>query len=156
MTLNKKNQDSSPHLFQGIHILGEIYGCPTHLLDDVAYLEKLLKDGIQKSGATLCSIQSKKFEPTGVTILALLSESHASIHTYPQEGALFFDAFTCGTSCEPEEISRVLYEGLEAQEHSLQRVMRGAGAEMEESSSSDEEGHHGHHHHGDECCHHNH
>lgn len=113
------------HIFQGVHILGEIYGVEASLLDNVSYLEELLRKGIALSGATLCGIQSKKFEPSGVTILALLSESHASIHTYPQDGALFFDAFTCGMTCRPERIAEVLLEGLNAKEHNLQKVIRG-------------------------------
>ena len=132
------DDQSSPHIFQGIHILGEIYGCKEAHLNDVALLEKLLKEGIEKSGATLCSVQSKKFDPAGVTVLALLSESHASIHTYPENGALFFDAFTCGTACDPEEIAKALFEGLDAQEHSLQKIMRGAAEDCSDDEDSEE------------------
>ena len=42
----------------------------------------------------------KRFEPHGVTVLALLAESHASIHSYPERGAMFVDVFTGGESAD--------------------------------------------------------
>ena len=77
------------------------------MLNNKELLEQTLKEGIEQSGATLCSMQTKVFEPSGITSLALLSESHASLHTYPDEQALFFDAFTCGTECQPQRLQSV-------------------------------------------------
>ncbi len=113
------------HLFQGIHVLGEFYGIKQEHLDNPELLEALLRKGIEASGATLCGIQVKKFEPSGVTLLALLSESHASIHTYPGDGSLFFDAFTCGTTCEPSKIADALIAGLHPSHTELQTIRRG-------------------------------
>lgn len=113
------------HIFQGIHILGEMYGIEPELLDNVELLEGALREGIEASGASLCGIQTKKFEPQGVTILGLLSESHASIHTYPDRGALFFDAFTCGTRCQPHKIAEALSKVLNPTRTNLQSVRRG-------------------------------
>jgi S-adenosylmethionine decarboxylase len=105
---------------------------PSEMLNDPELLALYLKRGIEASGATLCNIQIKKFEPNGVTILALLSESHASIHTYPDKGALFFDAFTCGTTCQPSEIARALVEGLSPESTALRSMARGEGVEAAE------------------------
>jgi S-adenosylmethionine decarboxylase len=113
------------HLFHGVHVFGELYGVESKLLDDVKLLESALKKGISKSGATLCNIQIKQFEPNGITILALLSESHASIHTYPEKGALFFDAFTCGDRCKPEQIAEALIEALNPRNNDLNVIKRG-------------------------------
>ncbi|MFK7822970.1 MAG: adenosylmethionine decarboxylase [Oligoflexales bacterium] len=113
------------HLFHGVHILGEIYGVEASVLDDAKFLEKILKKGIEASGASLCGTQSKEFDPCGVTILALLSESHASIHTYPDRGSLFFDAFTCGDRCKPELIAKALIDALNPTRHTLSTIKRG-------------------------------
>ena len=113
------------HLFHGMHVFGELYGIEKELLDDKDILEHAIKLGVDKSGASLCGIQVKKFEPNGVTLLALLSESHASIHTYPEMGALFFDAFTCGDRCKPEMIATTLIDILKPQRKELKTVMRG-------------------------------
>ena len=102
-----------------------MYGIDPKLLDDVTLLEEALREGITGSGATLCGFQTRKFEPQGVTILGLLSESHASIHTYPDKGALFFDAFTCGTRCQPQKIAEALSRVLQPLKTNLQSVRRG-------------------------------
>ncbi|OAJ96196.1 adenosylmethionine decarboxylase [Vibrio bivalvicida] len=118
------NVNDSVHDFKGKHAFGELYGIESSKLNDTSYLENLLIEGIKSSGATLCSIQSKKFEPSGVTLLALLSESHASIHTYPEKGSMFVDAFTCG-SCNPEEVIKTLEKGLSASHTNISSITRG-------------------------------
>ena len=118
-------ESSMIHQFSGIHVFGEMYGVSSEDLNNLELLTNLLKAGIERSGATLCSLQEKQFSPSGLTLLGLLSESHASIHTYPEEGALFFDAFTCGERCNPSLISDVLLEGLKPKHHDLQIISRG-------------------------------
>ena len=114
------------HMFHGVHVLGELYEVQPHLLQDEHLLEGCLREGIENSGASLCGIQTKKFdEGGGVTILALLSESHASIHTYPERGALFFDAFTCGTRCQTQKIADALIQALKPGHTDLQSIQRG-------------------------------
>ena len=115
-----------PHEFTGFHIFGELYGVDPRLLNNSELLEAALRDGIEQSGATLAGIQTKVFEPSGVTILALLSESHTSIHTYPEYGSLFFDAFTCGDECKPQNIAKLLIETLNPENHTLHTIIRGA------------------------------
>lgn len=113
------------HLFQGTHIFGEIYGVDPSLLRDSFFLKEHLSKGIDASGATLCGMQIKEFESGGITILALLAESHASIHSYPEYGSLFFDAFTCGNLCNPHRISEHLLEALQARSHKVEVHYRG-------------------------------
>ncbi len=117
--------NGTEHIFMGVHILGEMYGVDFDKLNAKELLESALKEGIVNSGASLCSLQTKVFEPFGVTSLALLSESHASIHTYPDFGSLFFDAFTCGETCDPRKIADRLIEVLQPESHNLRVVYRG-------------------------------
>ena len=56
---------------------------------------------VTEAGATLCEVISHRFTPQGVTVLAMLAESHASVHTYPELGAVFVDVFTCGDEADP-------------------------------------------------------
>ena len=72
--------------------------------DDLA----LMTDGTRLVVFNLLSgdIQLNLLYPSGVTILLLLAESHVSLHTYPEQGRAFFDAFTCGVRCEPINIFR--------------------------------------------------
>jgi S-adenosylmethionine decarboxylase len=95
---------NTPHTtFLGTHIFGELTGLDFNVLNDLSFLENSLIDSIPAGGATVCGHISKQFFPHGVTTLVLLSESHASIHTYPERGCLFFDIFTCG-NCKPDLI----------------------------------------------------
>jgi S-adenosylmethionine/arginine decarboxylase-like enzyme len=59
-----------------------------------------------------------------VTTLAVLAESHASLHTYPENKLVFWDCFTCGTTCDPELSVAVLVELLHATVISKQVVSR--------------------------------
>ncbi|MBX8496733.1 adenosylmethionine decarboxylase [Pseudomonas cichorii] len=87
--------------FSGTHIFGQFSGLEFEILNDLRFLEGSLLDSVSVGGATVCGYISRKFEPQGATTLVLLSESHASIHTYPEIGCLFFDIFTCG-DCRPD------------------------------------------------------
>ncbi|MBF6181329.1 adenosylmethionine decarboxylase [Nocardia otitidiscaviarum] len=83
--------------FTGWHVLAEFGGVDPQLCDDLERLESALRKSLVAAGVTICDVVHKQFEPQGVTILALLSESHASIHTYPESGDIFVDVFTCGS-----------------------------------------------------------
>jgi S-adenosylmethionine decarboxylase proenzyme len=113
------------HPFSGIHILGEFYGVSPYLLDDETQLVNIMETGILKSKAHLCSMQSKKFTPQGVSVLALLSESHASIHTFPDKEAIFFDIFTCGNHTQPQAMLEFFLEAFKPKHKHIQSARRG-------------------------------
>lgn len=79
----------------------------------MAYLLVALIGAIDASGATILSYHVEKFEGGGVTASFLLSESHASIHTYPEHGGCFIDLFTCGDTCHWEPFDKILAAYLE-------------------------------------------
>ena len=85
----------------GRHVAVDAWGIDFDLLNDVSFLEMHLKKAAQRCGATVLSCQSQKFEPQGATVLVLLSESHMSIHTYPEEGFAALDCYTCGHRVDP-------------------------------------------------------
>jgi S-adenosylmethionine decarboxylase proenzyme len=110
--------------FIGSHFLASYYGCSPEILNDPSSLKALFEQGIDGSGATLLKMADFQFDPQGVTLVALLSESHASIHTYPEERACFVDFFTCGTSCDHTKFHQVLEKGLQATHCSQQFIHR--------------------------------
>ncbi|MBF6348763.1 MULTISPECIES: adenosylmethionine decarboxylase [Nocardia] len=89
--------------FTGRHVLAEFGGVDSALCDDGDRLTAALRAALTTAGVTICEMVSKQFEPHGVTVLALLAESHASLHTYPETGDIFVDVFTCGTSADSAE-----------------------------------------------------
>lgn len=107
----------------GKHYLLNLYGCSFVLLDDVEYLTKLLECAAVNSGATVVQTIFKKFEPQGVTVLCLLSESHISIHTWPEEGKAAVDVYTCG-DCDPKVGCDMIIEQLYSSNHTLSYIER--------------------------------
>ena len=97
---------ASVHLAYGRHVLVDIADARADVLDDADTLVRALTRAAHAEGATVLGTIHHAFEPAGVTVLLLLSESHVSLHTYPREGRAFFDAFTCGVRCEPMNIFR--------------------------------------------------
>ena len=107
----------------GKHYLLNLYGCSFSLLNDVEYLIQLLETAAIKSGATVVQTIFKKFEPQGVTVLCLLSESHISIHTWPEEGKAAVDVYTCG-NCDPKVGCDLIIEDLNSTNHTLSYIER--------------------------------
>lgn len=117
--------ETSGYLAQGRHLMLTLRGCPSSLLDDEAFLRQLSERATLATGATILNMTSHHFEPQGVTLLVLLAESHASMHTYPEVGVLFWDCFTCGTECVPERSVEVLTEALKPSDVQWECITRG-------------------------------
>lgn len=107
----------------GKHYLLNLYGCSFVLLDDERLLIDLLENAAVVSGATVLKTVSHKFDPQGCTVLCLLSESHISIHTWPEEGKAAVDVYTCG-DCNPKIGCDVIIEQLAATNHTLSYIER--------------------------------
>jgi spermidine synthase len=116
--------------FAGCHVLAEFIGFDPALADDVGRLCALLRYALESAGATVCEIVAKRFEPHGVTVLALLAESHASIHSYPERAAMFVDVFTCGDSADAERAVRLLRKELAPADAHTRTVFRGSDQEI--------------------------
>jgi S-adenosylmethionine decarboxylase proenzyme len=99
---------------KGRHLILDLYQCDSDVLDDYDQLLKILEEALVLSRATVLQIIGHKFEPQGATLLALLAESHASIHTWPCERYAAIDFYTCSERTDAEGIKRLLKEGLGA------------------------------------------
>ena len=83
--------------FAGSHLILDLWGASD--LDDEAKIERALKEAVAAAGATLLHIHLHKFSPNGgVSGVAVLSESHISVHTWPERGFAAFDVFMCGAA----------------------------------------------------------
>ena len=109
---------------QSKHLLLELYRCDYEKLNDESFLRCTLNKAAKLAKATVLNLISNKFEPQGVTAIALLAESHISIHTWPESNYSAVDIFTCGQNMLPELASQYLIEALKAEEHSLRVIQR--------------------------------
>ena len=120
----------------GRHLLVDYWHCNPALLDDKEALVQILTMAAQAAGATVMSIRSHTFDNQGVTAVAILAESHISIHTWPENGYAGVDVYTCGT-CDPMQAHHSICKALSAKraecvemirgrEHSQQSIILGA------------------------------
>jgi S-adenosylmethionine decarboxylase len=93
---------------KGRHLILDLYDCDPAILDDYEELKRLLETALSMAGANILRIFGEKFEPQGVTLLALLAESHASIHTWPCEGYCAIDLYTCGAATSTDKAAEFL------------------------------------------------
>ncbi len=98
--------------FAGNHFVASYYDCDNGALADATRLEQVMLEAAEACGAHVLNSIKHLFEGDGMTMAVLLSESHASIHTYPEHGACFVDLFTCGNHCDHEKFHHVLAEYL--------------------------------------------
>jgi S-adenosylmethionine decarboxylase len=99
---------SDEHQFKGKHFVASYLDCDDEAIRDVQALKEALIKAARASHATIIGQTDFVFEPDGLTMVILLSESHASIHTYPEHHACFVDLFTCGDNCSSEEFDQIL------------------------------------------------
>jgi len=98
----------------GRHLILDLYECDKETLDNYDLLSELLETALRMSNATILRIIGEKFKPQGVTLLALLSESHASIHTWPEVGYAAVDLYTCGDTTLTHRAAEFLKTKLKA------------------------------------------
>jgi len=114
--------------FAGQHLIVDLFGAKR--LDDLKHIERTLKRCVEVSGATLLHIHLHHFTPNGgVSGVAVLSESHISIHSWPEANYAALDVFMCGEA-RPERAIPVLKEAFEADEVVVKTHLR--GEELEE------------------------
>lgn len=128
--MNGRCPSAAVGAFAGTHMLAELGGVDGRLLDDEALLCRTLRAALKHANATVLDVVSKQFEPQGVTVIALLSESHASVHTYPEFGTLFVDVFTCGDRARPADAVDYLADALHAASAHTNLIARGHAVEL--------------------------
>ena len=130
MEAPKKNQtykvfnDEKKLLNKSRHFLLELYRCDYEKLNDESFLRCTLNNAAKLANATVLNLISNKFEPQGITAIALLAESHLSIHTWPEARYSAVDIFTCGQNMKPDISCKYLIQALMAEEHLLRIIDR--------------------------------
>lgn len=119
----------------GRHVAIDTWGVDFNLLNDSETLQYHMIEAAEACGATVLSVQAKQFEPQGATVLVLLSESHLSIHTYPEKGFAALDCYTCGETVDPEIAIDHMVKALRPSKVYARKLIRGVGElKVEEAS----------------------
>ena len=108
----------------GRHCILELYQCDHAKLNDEAFIRTTITSSAKVAGATLINLVTHSFKPQGVTGLALLAESHISIHTWPEIGYEAIHVFTCGDHTMPEKACKLLFKHFLAKNFSFKNIAR--------------------------------
>jgi S-adenosylmethionine decarboxylase len=109
----------------GVHLIVDLDGAKR--LDDIDHIEATLRRCVEAARATLLHIHLHHFHPNGVSGVAVLAESHISIHTWPDAGYAALDVFMCG-SADPDACIPVLREAFSATRVGVNEILRGCDA----------------------------
>ncbi|MDR4503457.1 MAG: adenosylmethionine decarboxylase [Candidatus Scalindua sp.] len=110
----------------GRHIILEMWDCDRTVLNDAKKITELVGDSAVIAGATVLKQFYHEFIPSGITGVAILAESHIAIHTWPVEGYVAIDVFTCGTRCDPQLAVDYLIKGFSPKESTTLEIKRGS------------------------------
>lgn len=109
--------------FAGTHLIFDFWNASR--LDDLTLMEQAMRDAVAAAGATLLHIHLHHFTPNGgISGVAVLAESHISVHTWPERGFAAFDVFMCGEA-EPERAIPVLKAAFSPNQINITEHLRG-------------------------------
>ena len=107
----------------GKHLLLEVYNVDFTLLNDATSLQDVMKKGINRAKMTILNTFSHCFLPQGCTIVIALAESHVSCHTWPEEGCIAIDVYTCGEG-NPKLVALEILKYLNSDNYYLREIYR--------------------------------
>ena len=109
----------------GVHLIIDLHEAEG--LNDIDLIEQTLRRCVDAARATLLHIHLHHFQPSGVSGVAVLAESHISIHTWPDAGYAALDVFMCGQA-NPDACIPVLREAFQAKRVEVNEILRGQDA----------------------------
>lgn len=109
--------------YAGTHLLVDLWGASR--LDDQPYIEDVLKRCVTACHASLLHIHLHQFSSSGgISGVAVLAESHISVHTWPERNYAAFDVFMCGAA-KPSNAIAILQEAFAPTEIDVKEMLRG-------------------------------
>lgn len=118
-------RDSEGAGHAGAHLIVDLIGASR--IDDMAHIEATLRRCVTAVDAELLHLHVHRFAASGgVTGVAVLAESHATIHTWPERDYAAFDLFLCGDA-EPRRALAILDAAFTPDEVRVHEHLRGAG-----------------------------
>lgn len=95
----------------GLHIISNFYNCKFDFTQENTVMEKVAKF-CTEAGLTVVGQKQFDFEPQGVTFTILLAESHVSFHSWPEQGNVAFDIYTCNYFNSNNDKTQYVYDKL--------------------------------------------
>jgi len=110
--------------YAGTHLLVDFW--QAQHLDNLELVEQALRNCAEAAGATLLHIHLHHFSDSGgISGVAVLAESHISVHTWPERSYAAFDIFMCGDT-KPENGVDILKQAFSPQSSKIREILRGS------------------------------
>lgn len=103
----------------GKHVYGNLYDCDPQILSDEEELRRIVKYAAELGNMHILEIKSWKIG-LGVSVVAIILESHITIHTWPEFSFATVDVYSCGEHTDPDKAFNYIVVALKAK-----RVVRG-------------------------------
>ncbi|KHF41036.1 adenosylmethionine decarboxylase [Halalkalibacter okhensis] len=110
----------------GRHVIAELWGCNANKLNNRSLIEQVFVDAALKTGAEVREVAFHKFAPQGVSGVVIISQSHLTIHSFPEHGYASIDVYTCG-DLDPTVAVTYIAESFNATSSEVIEVPRGMG-----------------------------
>ena len=111
----------------GRHVIAELWGCNKDSLNDVSGIERMMVKAALECGAEVREVAFHKFAPQGVSGVVIISESHLTIHSFPEHGYASIDVYTCGDRIDPNVACDYITRALGATRRESVELPRGIG-----------------------------
>ena len=109
--------------YAGKHIILDLWGIK--MINNEKEIEKILKKAVIATNSTLINMQTHRYHPYGFSAIALVAESHISIHTWPEYKYMAIDIFTCGEKTDPYAAVDVFKNAFKPKKIEVMEVKRG-------------------------------
>jgi S-adenosylmethionine decarboxylase len=109
----------------GHHYIVEGSGCSAEVISRVEAVEQIMVRAAEVANVQVWAISFHRFSPNGVSGVVVISESHLSVHTWPEEGYVALDIYTCGEKAKPEAAVQHALKAFGASNMHITEVTRG-------------------------------
>jgi len=110
---------------KGMHLILELSGCESEIINNLEEVRKILTEAAIAANAEVLQTTFHKFSPQGVSGVVVISESHLSIHTWPEKNYAAIDIYTCGKHTMPWEAYKYIKRKFKAKKIYLTSLQRG-------------------------------
>ena len=107
------------------HLLIELYDCNPKILNDSNQVKDIFINAAKKGKATIVNDLFHEFSPHGLTGVLVITESHLSIHTWPEFNYAAVDVFSCDDKLDGYKIKQILEEKLNSKKVEAKIINRG-------------------------------
>ncbi len=126
------DENSTEDVIVGKHVYGNLYGIERKILEDEEFLKRTVLEAVARSNMTLIEIKSWRIggKKGGVSVIALVNESHIALHTWVEYSYATLDVYTCGEHSDPWKGFNYIIERLRPKFHTAHYIDRTQSKEL--------------------------